>query len=415
MSALEPVIPSSLPREMWQEARQKLQARPYVAMVLAWYCVTRVWGAWLISLAAKKQLPSPWTPANSNYFDLAQLWDGQWYKLIAESGYPAKLPMDEFGVVQQNEWAFFPGFPYATRFVMWLGGYPFSQSAVILNLVAAGAAMVFLFWALERQLGAKYALGGVVIFCAAPVTPVLQIAYSESVALFLLALFFYFLGLRKYGWCGVVVLILAFTRPVVAPLAAVLLVHMIARYRAHYGVVRWSGERQEFPRLQQLAVAGLGLGTAASSLLWPAMAGWVTGIPDAYQRTQGSWRSRGELSAPFVQAADIFNLLWGERGWLWVVAGGVLLLGLLLSRWGRVLGSDFGAWTIAYPLFFLAVTEPWTSTYRYALFLVPLAALAARILRWWPLWLIVVGLGFWGQQEWINQLLLFRPPTSYPP
>ena len=80
----------------------RLRATPDAVKLLVFYALTRLWAAFFIDRAAGHQLPSIWTDDKSSYFDMAQLWDGQWYKIIAEQNYPPGLPLDQAGNVQQN-------------------------------------------------------------------------------------------------------------------------------------------------------------------------------------------------------------------------------------------------------------------------------------------------------------------------
>jgi hypothetical protein len=163
-----------------------------------------------------------------------------------------------------------------------------------------------------------------------------------------------------------------------------------------------------------LQVVGLGLLGAAASLIWPALVGVLVGSADAYERTQSAWRSGGVIQ-PFHQAIGISRLLWGERGPWYLVAGAVLLVAVVLSPVGRRLGPELQAWSLAYPAYLLAVTEPWTSTFRYLLLAFPLLAVVALVVR--SPWVVaaLALLGLWWQVHWIDDLLLFHPPTDYPP
>ncbi len=62
-----------------------------VVLVLVGYVLTRIYDAIAIQRAAGQQLPSIWTGPTSGYFDLAQLWDAQWYRIVATQGY--QLPL----------------------------------------------------------------------------------------------------------------------------------------------------------------------------------------------------------------------------------------------------------------------------------------------------------------------------------
>jgi len=379
-----------------------------VLTALVAYALTRLWGTVLISRAATTQLPSIWTGPRSDYFDMAQLWDGQWYRIIATQGYPLPLPIDAAGAVQQNAWAFFPGFPYTVKAVMAITSLPFSPAAVLLNAVLGGCAVVVLLRLLQRVAGRRAGLGAVVLFCALPSAPVLQIAYSESLALLLLALALLWLVERRYLMSAVTVVLLAFTRPVVAPFAVVVLVHLIVRWRARH--------TDPFPRGQQQQVVGLGLLSAVSSLFWPLLVQLITGVPSAYTRTQGAWRSGGKVKGPFEQTLDISRLLWGEPGPRWLALGAVCYIAVVLSPLGRSMGAELRTWVLAYPTYLLAVIEPWSSTFRYALFVFPLLVLVGGVRRVGPvvvLALALVGLAY--QARWVDELLVFRPPTGYPP
>ncbi|HET8615621.1 MAG TPA: hypothetical protein VFL94_08870 [Actinomycetales bacterium] len=385
--------------------------RPDVLVALAVYAVTRAFAWVVISRAATRQLPSIWTGDHSGYLDMATLWDAQWYKIIATQGYPVPLPLDAAGGVQQNAWAFFPGFPYTVKAVMTVTGLSFSPAAVLTNLVLGACAVVVVLQLLQRVAGRHAGLAGVVLLCAFPSAPTLQIGYSEALGILLLALALLWLVERRYGLTAVVVLLLALSRPVVAPFAVVVLVHLVVRWRRR--------GRDPFGAAERVQVVALGLFAAASSLLWPAIVGWTTGVASAYAETQGTWRSGGQVR-PFSQAFGIARLLLGEHGVLWLLLGCLLFTVVVLSPWGRRVGAELQAWLLAYPAYLLAATEPWTSTFRYLLLMFPLGAAAAGAVRGRPrlMWGAVVVLALVGlvlQVEWVDHLLVFVPPTDYPP
>jgi hypothetical protein len=394
-----------------RQARVPALRRPDVVVALAVYAVTRVFAWVVITRAAARQLPSVWTPQHSGYLDMATLWDAQWYRIIATQGYPVPLPLDAAGAVQQNAWAFFPGFPFLVKAVMAVTGLSFSMAAVLTNLVLGALLVVVVLRLLQRVAGRHVGLAGVVLLCAFPSAPTLQIAYSEALGLLMLATALLLLIERRYGWTAAVVILLALTRPVVAPFAGVVLVHLLLRWRAR--------RRDPFPTRDRVQVVLLGLLSAASSLLWPAIVGWATGIGMAYARTQGAWRTGGVVR-PFSQAWSIAQLLLGERALVVVTVGTVAYTALVLSPWGRRVGGELQAWLLVYPAYLLAATEPWTSTYRYLLLLFPLGAVVAGTLRSRPrlMWvgvvlLAVVGLAL--QVRWVDELLVFVPPTDFPP
>jgi len=382
--------------------------RTDVGIALGVYALTRLWGVVLIDRVAERQQPSIWTGPRSGYFDMAQLWDAQWYKIIATQGYPLPLPIDATGAVQQNPWAFFPGFPYAVKATMAVTSLPFSPAAVLLNLVLGAFAVVVVLRLLQRVAGRGGGLGAVVLLCAFPSAPVLQIAYSETLALLLLALAMLWLVERRYLLTGIAVLALALTRPVAAPFAVMVLVHLVVRWRAR--------RTDPLTARESAGVIVLGLFSAVSSLIWPALVQLLTGIPSAYSRIQGAWRSGGKVQRPYEQTLDISRLLWHEDGPRWLLLGAVCFTGLVLSPVGRRLGAELRTWVLAYPAYLLAVIEPWTSTYRYAIFLFPLLVLPGAVRRAGPVLVVALALaGLVGQLRWVDDLLLFTPPADYPP
>ena len=97
--------------------------------MLAAYAVSRLIAAIVIQGAARlAQNPAGVGDLHPDYWDLVVIWDGDWYRQIAQRGYPDGLPLNEFGRVDYNSWAFFPLFPLLLRVVM-TTGLPFSVAA----------------------------------------------------------------------------------------------------------------------------------------------------------------------------------------------------------------------------------------------------------------------------------------------
>ena len=154
-----------------------------------WLAVVAVWGASrlvttaiLLSFAAR-QGENPWTSANPGYLDFARLWDAHWYYIIAAVGYPDEIPRDENGLAGENAWAFMPVYPALIRFGMALTGdfspQGFSAVAVTISVVASlGAALLFCRLA-RRWLTSGTALLATALFCAAPLSPILQIGRAH--------------------------------------------------------------------------------------------------------------------------------------------------------------------------------------------------------------------------------------------
>ena len=65
---------------------------PPWAQALAVFAATRLVGFVILEVTARFQPANPWTHASPSYLDFITMWDGDWYRRIAESGYPSTLP-----------------------------------------------------------------------------------------------------------------------------------------------------------------------------------------------------------------------------------------------------------------------------------------------------------------------------------
>src|SRR5262249_27496971 len=59
---------------------------PPWGQALAVYSATRLVGLLILGATARFQVASPWTKASPGYLDFITMWDGDWYRHIAESG-----------------------------------------------------------------------------------------------------------------------------------------------------------------------------------------------------------------------------------------------------------------------------------------------------------------------------------------
>jgi hypothetical protein len=161
---------------------------PFVLAVLAvWTLLRLVTTAILLWITYAEQDPAVFTGEQPPFFDVAILWDGKWYQRIALEGYPDRLPVDRLGEVEQNPWAFYPVFPMAVRLLMSVTGLTFGVAATIVATLLGYAAALVIAGLLRRLVGAAAALGAVALVGAFPASPTLQVAYTESLALLLLA------------------------------------------------------------------------------------------------------------------------------------------------------------------------------------------------------------------------------------
>lgn len=389
--------------------------RGFLLRALAAYLLLRVFTVVLLVVVAHYQQPVAWTGPHPDYFSMTVLWDGAWYHEIAAHGYPVPLPVDPAtGAVQQNAWAFYPAFPLLARLVMSLTGLSFEVVGSTLSLVAGVAAAAVMAVLLRDRVGPRVALAAVAVYAAFPSSPVLQIAYTDSLAILLLCGFLLALSRDRWLVAGGLALATGVTRPIAVPLAVVALVAVWLRWR-----------RRRSDRLPGREVAAMvaALGACAvAGLIWPAIAWWRTGSRSAYTDTMATWRGSGTIT-PFRPWLDIATYLAGPTVGPFGLA--VLVVGLVvlvLGPWARGLGPQLRTWCLAYPAYLAAVLDPWTSIFRYLLPLFPLGVIAlgggwegrsARPQRLRVVLLVLLGLA--GQVWWVWSLLRFVPPTDYPP
>lgn len=388
------------------------------------HLVLRAVTALMLARASEDQVVyGPWTDDDPSYLDMTVLWDGTWYRVIAEQGYPQTLPTDAAGNVQQNAWAFYPLFPATARLVMLLTGASFPLAGSLLALLAGTAAAGLMAVVLRRWAGPALAIAAVAVWSAFPAAPSLQLAYTESFAMLILCA--WFLALQRERWLvvGTLSLVMGLTRPIAVPLGLVLLVCIALRWRAR-DARPWAGqERQQ--ALGALALTGVG------GVIWPLIAWQMTGRSDAYTATMATWRAGREI-VPLRPWLDMSRWYWRDSPdarWLGpvsLVVIVVVLLVLVLGPWARGLGPGLRTWCLAYPAYLGVVLDPFTSIFRYVLPLFPLAAVVVGAGLRGPagpirtrvgigIAVALVLLGVRGQWVWITELLVFHPPSDYPP
>ena len=162
---------------------------------------------------------------------VATNWDGQWYRLIAEQGYPLDLPVDTHGHVVMNSWAFFPLFPVTAGLISRVTGLGFTTVAPLLNLVLGAVAVLVMYRLLRGTLNRFAASATVVVTCVFMSAPAMQLSYTEGLALLLVCLSLLLLRSRHYGWFAVTALALSLTRPIALALVPVVVAHWLARRR----------------------------------------------------------------------------------------------------------------------------------------------------------------------------------------
>jgi hypothetical protein len=340
------------------------------------FALTRLYGFVVIAWAARYQvaLPSPDHPGiyqftahpdSPGYLALITNWDGQWYERIATDGYHLPSPAEADGKDALWTFAFLPVFPAVVGAMMALTGLSFGVCATVVNLLAGGAAMVVMFALVERTAGRFAAFVAVLLSCCFVAAPLFQAAYSESISLLLVCTVLLLVAQRRYGWAVAAVVLLSLTRLVTPPLAVVVLVHAVLRYRAR--------GHDPIRRGEAVGMAVLGLVSAASVSLWSTITSLVT------EGVELSGANRGSVSNAVVAGKlGWFTNAFEHIGWIGVVGLAllvVLLLAVAVSRWTRTWGTEVRTWFAIYPIFLLFVAGVHAGMFRYLLLAFPLGLL----------------------------------------
>lgn len=414
---------------------RRFTALPALVQVLLVYGASRLAGWFIFSSVALHQVYSPWKRGAMTYSEFVTIWDSDWYRRIADGGYPTALPLDINGHVAQNEWAFYPLYPTLVGALSKLTGVDTRYLAPFISLLAGFVAAWFIYrlftLSLERSTfftepgGGQHhstALWGLAAVSFSAVAPVLQTGYAEALGLLFLTWALLYLVQGKYLMLLLPALLAALTRPVGVPLGATVglwwLVCWVQKYRQASeensrvaAAVTASGATAV-----QLASA---LGVCAFAFIHPAHAWLVTGRIDAYTATETAWRAGGEHVLPFLPWVTQSRLYLGEGGLAVLLLVLLVFVVLMLSSpVRRVLPAPLLLWVWAYALYMLAFFNPQSSTFRLLLplfpLLLPLVALSAsRAYRW-----LLIGSGFALQYGWVGWLWHWKQLPGggdYPP
>src|SRR3954468_14363095 len=404
--------------------RKTLRDRYGLWFPLLVYAVTRAIDALFIVVLSRRQVamigvdpnihlvfPSP---ADPGYGVVATNWDGQWYRLIAEQGYPLDLPLDASGHVVMSSWAFYPLFPVSAGLLSRWTGIEFTTIAPLLNLVLGAIAILIMYRLLRGTLNQFAASATVVVTCAFMSAPAMGLSYTEGLALLLVCLSLLLLRSRHYAWFAVAALALSLTRPIALALVPVVVAHWLARRR--------DPDDEAFER-DRWRVALLVPWCVALTALWPLIAAVATGNLVAYPRTMAAWKvytRNVPIGSWFTREMRDHGVVLGL---LLCLALPALLLFIVRRPAARAWGPEVRTWAWAYPAYLFAVTAPGPSIVRYLLLAFPLmwpvpdpdiSPAAASIQRRIVLPVVAV-LGLLLQWYWISQyVVIYNQPHRGP-
>ena len=390
--------------------RIRYRLTPWWIRVTAIWVLSRVVTTGILLWFAGQQQANAWTSAHPNYLSFAQLWDSTWYHIVAVSGYPSELPITADGRVGENAWAFMPGYPMLVRGLMLITGMPWAPLSVFVSVAFSLAAALMVYRMLRLVLPGETALFAVVLFCAGPLSPILQVSYAESMHTFLLALALYLLMKRHYLTLIPVIAVLALTRPSGLAFALAVGLHIVHRFLTR--------RKDPFGVSERVLTIGVMVFSILMGLAWPFIAWMATGSVTAYTDTELAWR------APYVGVVDLVPFTpWFQAAEFWLPGPlGIVVLvaviagffGFLFTPWARKLGPVLLFWLASYGIYLFAVFFPQSSTFRLLLPMFPLAGALAlprsRIYRVAIVVLFIVGQWGWCYYCWWVDGYDWTPP-----
>lgn len=354
---------------------------PWWAVALLLYAAARVVTTLLLVWVQSQATPQSRAGAHPSLLELMTQWDGQWYWLIAQQGYPSVLPLTDSGAVDTNQWAFLPLYPVLAD-VLRFGVLDWRVAAIALSVVSGAVAAVLLGALLLPRIGRSKALFAVAVFSASPLSFVLQTAYAEALGLALLLGALVLVDRRRYLAAILPTAPLAFTRPGALVLALTVGLQLVLR------LVRARRGGPALPLRELLGGVALTGTAVVLGFAWNAIAAAATGRGDAYFATEGAWRALWMPHSDIV----LFEPWWfAARFWTALVAGDAaatwlapVVLVLVVGGFAaalrlpavRRLGSTSVLWCASYALYLLAVFFPQSSVFR---LLMPMAPLAGAV------------------------------------
>jgi hypothetical protein len=341
---------------------------PWWVRVTVIWLLSRVVSTTLVLILASVQGQNPWTGAQPGYAAFANMWDGLWYHIVAVGGYPTELPVTAEGHVGENAWAFMPVYPLVVRTLMVLTGAPWEPLAVLVSVLCSlGTALLF-YRLMRRVQPSSTALFAVVLFCVAPLSPLMQFGYAESMQLLLLTGALLLVLQRRYLVLVPLVAVMALTRPTGLAFALFLTLHVGYRW--------YTRHRDPFPVREAATAFSVAVFSGLMGLAWPGIAWLVTGSMTAYTDTELAWRSAYIGYQELVPFAA-----WFQSGvwWLGAPLGILVVVGLIVGFTAmmfapmvRSLGVDLRLWVVSYALYLLAVFFPQSSIFRLLMPMFPL-------------------------------------------
>jgi hypothetical protein len=204
----QPDVPEELePRTVPSPAADESGGHPVIAEPaphpshvrppFGWRTFLRPTGYYLCSrilVAVAALLAGAWFPKLNPVRAFGSLWDGRWYLLIAQHGYPHRMYQEGLG----SRWAFFPAFPAAIRGIAEVTRLSLPDAAVLAAFVFGLTATIALWSAVREVFGDSLADRATLLFVFFPLSCMLSFAYTEG--LFLTAAAGALYALQRRWW-----------------------------------------------------------------------------------------------------------------------------------------------------------------------------------------------------------------------
>ena len=333
--------------------------------------------------------------APSSLREYLSQWDAFWYLSIATEGYPDSVPVDEAGAVQQNAWAFYPGFPLLVRTVsLTLGADELATGLVVNQLLALGACLLFVDIVARRYPDMDALLPAVGLLMM-PASPVLSMFYAEALLIFLALLALNLLSRDRLWWSLAIVPFAALTRSTGAALALTVVVLALRRCVSKpVGFVR----RRDLALVAAAIIVGL-----ASVLAWPVFAATTTGRADALTASYGAWGVSPALGLSWL---PVFTSVHQ-----YIALTAVMSAALLVWQRRGDLSIEIKTFSVLVLAVTVAAGVPGSSTMRHLLLVLAIPLLVVMRQRWIGLLLIALVLKIW----WVLDLVVTLGGPDSPP
>ncbi|WP_434309592.1 hypothetical protein [Hominifimenecus sp. rT4P-3] len=269
---------------------------------------------------------------DGNFWIAMNQWDSGWYIDLVQNGY-AKGPASVGGLLEQENWAFFPLAPICIGFLYSiLGGNLCAIAGIVMSAVTVGILVLIYYYFQETKRSVYQAVATQIFVAAGLYSFYFASFYTEAFYLFLLLLTLYFLQKKRYLAMGIAGALLSAARNTGIMVVFAIAVKVIADYFQN-------GETHSVKGFFENTLGNwrLVLGTCLiPSGLFSFMLylGLHMGDPLAFLHVQAGW-GIGEKNA--------FLLIWdgltsGEWLWIyfsvWALAGiGLILYLLFEKRW----------------------------------------------------------------------------------